>query len=389
MNKLLTIIYLILISACNPKPPIVPGMLDKVSDAVMVKCHPYEYSAIDDIHTCVVFASPRLEQLKVFDATAKQFVLGKTYFPLPIKVGVATNKLASSNLLPLVFALDQVENKIFVTYTQNINGNIAFSDPKFFDTNPQPFTFVIDYVPNKRLRAIITSPNKGEIQVINLDEKTGLKISLAPNLLTDITKQPYEIKIDQENNLAVISDFAAKNIYIYDLETNKEATPQLDVAGPIRSLAIGRLKLGSNIIPVALLIRADEPKVKFISLKSPFDQSKEIEIPAGPWIAYMPEGNDKNWGLVSNKNATLQYIEMVGLDIKTAVIKANSNETIDLTNLSGANSLATFPTAIAGGKIINKEGEEDACSEKAFITFQSPFAASICDKANNAEKLGL
>lgn len=292
-------------TSCTQTAVSTSNNLEKPSDVVLIRAPSPDGS---QEHSYVVVSNPDIEQLRILDLSTGTFLVAPNgYFPLSVRVGPATRRLASA--AGHVFALDSVEGKVYVIRTAEDAQGPAFSVVETFAV-PRAAAGMAAVTrsddPNHAL-VFVTVPDTGTIQCFDVDTATGTVTATAAATLKNGLR-PSEITVAVDENLVLVTDSARGTITglrISDAQTAlAEAVTAgetglwpilqiIDASGPLSRISTGYLPINGSVVPVAAAIRRDASEVTLWRIdggdEQPFQIVGRLALPASPLTLYIPD----------------------------------------------------------------------------------------------------
>ncbi len=372
-----------------------PGDLGKVSEAILVKCSPFE----DQDHSCLVLNNPIKQQLRVFDITENQYLLAPIgYFPLAIKTGDYTARLASHSELPFVFALDSPSGDIFVTSLKYASHKQSFATPWRIATEKNAQAIEMFQDSSKVFWAAVALP-ENKLKLIPIDPSSGTKLASIDSKKIDLPFSPDHIKASPDARYLVITKGNENTVAIIDANDLTKEIVTVDTQRKNSRIVTGGFDFGSGPEPLAVVLGQDSPTASLITLNDA-KQIATVDFASNAIRAYFPNNksevcckNIKRWFAVATQRGKLMYIHLDKLkkDDLSQVLEKTQVE------LKGAKSIgkdAALPSAIVGGEVliknssIDNETEKITLARKMFFTFETGVIARTDEGSSTIKLLG-
>jgi hypothetical protein len=379
---IISLLGLLNLLGCAQERPFFLGYIQKVSDAALVSCDPYNLKVT---HTCLVIASAFQESLYVYDATAGELVLAPNkYFPLKVKVAKATNQLIpveSNNESPILLALDQSGPYLFAIRLFADKNQPSFRKPYKYPLNEAPFAMAAALF-NNEIVAIATYPLKKEIRLMLLDKETGA-IKPAINKSITLGNQPSQIAIDHKSSKAVILDAKDAAIYTLDLAhimdvINNISPPTIETI-PL-STAQDRIFLSHRDLGQGEHLYALTSSKKDITLINMASKSYgQITLDEEISALYFPGlgsssccKDNKEWALATTIKGNMYYLSLKD----SSSISLEKISTLDLKKEENLSLKNVLITKIVGGFIKTDSSikKETLCKSNREVFFMSQYA---------------
>jgi len=415
--------------------PVLPGDLGKTTDGVLVPCEPIR----GQLRSCLVLANPNNENIKVLDATIRQFMLApRGYATLSVPVGAGTSRLASAPELDFVLALDTVQNKVYRVRTRGYsNETPTFAVAVTYDAPRQGSAGAVDFALAKvggqsEYSLIYALPNS--LRIVPIDNATALQnlsseyaIDFSPRIISSVAVSSagaeqgdgyLAIAFEDDGTFGTDPKGTVEVIKLSSITTKANNFTRISIGGFASQMRLSNLTFDGQpaAIPFLFAVRSDGDSLKEEVL-APYELvATRIDKDPNPdpvrkqfehllTALYLPSqgtkqgpqpccGGSKRWAAVTTVRGSFHYVTVGDL----VSVNGNPTELTDaqVVNLSDDTSLgsqATFPTAIFGGRIELPPGvtpDENAnCQNRIFITFQSGLLASACEGQKGISKVGL
>lgn len=336
--------------SCADDYPYLSDHIRRATDAIMTPCDPYDKGAF---HTCVVYASAFSQKLLVYDASAEELVLSPmAYWPLYIKVGTLTNKLASvtsnDKKFPYFLALDHGLSAIFAirAFPSEDNKHKSFTTPKAqnLPKNPHKPFQIAAWQGADHVFALITYREDKSVMVVALDKNTGLMLPHIPPKNISVGVKPSHVVISADAQVAIISDEASNDIYEIDLTT----IPQFMTGNP--EPAITEIKVGASTDRIYLstrdfglgqknyvaALKAEGSELMLINVSGPKKVEASVKLKIHPKAAYFPDAKSEpccqgqaSWLAVADLKGQLYYYAIKNSQGQLSLQEAQA---IDLTS---------------------------------------------------------
>jgi hypothetical protein len=273
------------------------GNYDRVGDLELVVSNP----SADIPKGVLVIANPEMEQLRFYDTLDRSFVRApNAYFPLSVRTGPSTSKLASVRADPTrIYALDSSIDEILVVRTVDEGDAPAFTPVgDGIVTGRAPYDIAVALAPDGIL-AFVTLPDAGAVQVIAIDPARGTGserayIDLGPSA------SPAGLAVDVIDDVVVVTDGTSSSVTLIRVDT-LAIERRIDVGGPSFDVVMGRVDPGDGMAPVALVLRRDANEIAALRLYRPgYREDRAVllaraEMPEPIETAYVPDqGRDSS-----------------------------------------------------------------------------------------------
>jgi hypothetical protein len=402
--------------------PVLPGDLGKMTDGVLVPCEPIAGQQ----RSCLVLANPNNENIKVFDATTRQFLPApRGYTQLGIPVGVRTSRLASAPGLDFVLALDVVNDTVYRIRTRGDTPQTpTFAVAAEFKAPANALNFALAKVGNDSAYSLIyVLPTS--LRVSPIDNTTALQnMSSLSSFDIQFSHPISTIAVDHESGYLAVAfrddgtfNPGPKSVAFIKLESitpgiSESDFTQIYMKGFLSHLRLGTLRFDEKTIPFAFGIRSDaledeneeENKYELVATRLDFPGANPVATKFAflPTALYVPPLDSKpccdglkRWVAVMTVRGSFHYITLKDLvSDHENPIGLVSSQTLQLSDDTSLGSQAVFPTAIFGGQVVLPPGtqandEGPNCQNRIFITFQSGLLASACEGQKGISKVGL
>lgn len=283
---------------CEAPPPPTAGNIDRPGDVVVV-VPPGEERALAFV------SNPEIEQLRVFDVSRLPeggFVPApNVFFPLSVRTGPGTTDLSAPRGLPSrVLALDSANDEVYVVRTVDDDGGAAFTRVGApIPTTGEPAAMDAALL-GEDLVAFVALPDDGAVEAIAIDPDTGEERGRA-TLPLAAGARPTDVAVDPTGGAVLLADAVKSFVSIvdlqgFDVDAFADVAPRaIDVGGPTRRIAVGRVPLPDGMAPVAVALRRDAAEIAAIRLfREGFREERyallgRAEVPGFPTAAYVPD----------------------------------------------------------------------------------------------------
>jgi hypothetical protein len=315
----LALLCLFILTGCPDDQPYLSGHIRRASDAIMLSCDPYNNNAL---HTCVVYASAFLQKLVIYDATTEEMVLSPIgYFPLNVKVGTSTNKLArvhsDDKRFPYFLALNQATPAIYATQAFPSGTHKSFEIPKeqLLTFSDKPYNFAA-WQGTSHVYVLVTYRDTPAVGLFALNAKTGLLDPQKKPKKFSLGQRPSHIEIDHQRKFALISDESDAVIHRLDITTaaidsifagKLPPVNEIKIDTPTNKIYLQNRDFGFGNHNYLAALKAAGKELLLINIDTKKTETKKT-LSDHPQAAYFPDAQsnaccnnqEKNWLAVAD-----------------------------------------------------------------------------------------
>ena len=413
--KLLILIIFISLS-CADDRPFLQNNIKRASDAILIPCDPYGLSVA---HSCIIFASTFARKLVVFDATSNEMVLApNAYFPLPIKVGPATHRLAKitseQENFPYFLALDQALPALYAVqaFPDKTKKRLSFITPQEqkLDQNFRPFHLAA-WQGDDHVYVLLSFRDDKSIGILALDPQTGIIDPKVQPQKIDLGEKPSHIVIDEDRKFALISDQEKHVLHKLDLSNVKNILinpahaqkSEINIGMPADKIYLQKRDFGEGLKSYAIAFKAGDKELKLINITDDkISSTKKLDTPLQ--VAYFPDEksasccekkaqsdpsfNNRHWIALADIKGRLTYY-LIKNTKNNLKIKANSDEVVNLLDEKNFALGQLMLTSIIGGQVLVDPAlkNSDNCAKKNMrkMFFIANFATARVRSWTNAD----
>lgn len=378
------ILIILSLSGCGKDNPFFSGYLNRVHDAALVSCDPYN---LQESHSCLVIASA--SSLYVYDATVGELVLApNNYFPLKIKT-------SAHQLIPIKGDKDpKILLALEGAYLRSIRlkgdeHKPSFSDPDKYLLDDTILSMAAALFADKIIALAIV---KEEVKLMILDPENGaINTSLSKSI--KLGKKPKYIVIDDHRAKAMIIDDEDPALYAIDLANI------IDVINNTASLIITNIALAqpqhkmvashytkSNKL-YALTSSGKDITIIDVGQKTHARLTLDEEISALylPSDGYKPYEGHEVWAMAVSVKGSWHYLA-INEHPSLALTKIKS---IDLTKEENLSVNTIIINKIIGGTIIKDSSvnKKPLCDSYRQVFWLSAFASQRISPKTPSEEI--
>ena len=314
-HKFLFFIFFILFS-CADDQPFLHNIVRRASDAILIPCDPYELNAT---HSCLVFASSYSRKLVVYDATAEAWVLAPNgFFPLPIRVGPGTHRLAkvlsANDKFPFFLALDQAIPALFAVqaFPDKDKKRRGFFTPQEqkLDKSLRPYQ-IAAWQGESHVFVLLSYRDDKSIGILALDPLTGVLDPQIQPIKIPVGQRPSQIVIDADRKFALISDEESGILHKLDLSNIKDIlknpslavfSPSINIGTPADKIYLQKRDFGEGLKSYVVAFKTGKKELRLINIDdNKISSTKALD--AYPQAAYFPDEKSEPCCEKSNKSA--------------------------------------------------------------------------------------
>lgn len=380
------ILIILSLCGCGKDNPFFSGYLNRVHDAALVSCDPYN---LKEGHSCLVIANAYASSLYVYDATVGELVLApNNHFPLKIKT-------SAHQLIPIKADKDP---KILLALESEYLRAIrlmgdehkpSFSEPEKYPLDDAILSMAAALFADKIIALAIV---KQEVKVMMLDPENGA-IDKTLSRSIKIGKKPRHIVIDDHRTKAMLIDDEDAALYSIDLANiidviNNTASPiitNIALSHPQHKIVASHYTKSNKLY--ALTSSGKDITIIDVGNNTHASLALDEEISALylPSDGHNPYEGHEHWAMAVSVKGSWYYFA-INDDPSLALTKIKS---IDLTKEENLSVNSIMIHKIIGGAIIKDSSinKKPLCDNYRQVFFLSAFASQRINNKTPSEEI--
>jgi len=395
------------LGACSGEEPNLYASLQRNGKAALVDCSPY--SVQDELHSCLLLTNPLRGQMRVFDMTTKQYILGPTgYSPLIISLDKSTSnkgivdQVVAVSESSFAYALDSLNSEVITVRTRpSATEATTFVTPKqrisltgnvLAIAAARPAGSTNDFV----LTAMeATTPGESTLQEYSVDPSTGALRKLGESPATRPTIKGVVQKLVVDETYARVAVVTDDKVEIFSLKaTGLDASEGVEVplAG-VRQIGIQQIDLGLGLewVLTATFVLGSDRKVKVLAQRGgQFISVGSVKLTSLPLELYFPPATAQPcskekvgpYVMVALANGTLETFLLSAIakeDVQPDAARCVAVKDLKKEEKLGSKTLISDLSQIIGGRIRSIGEPAEGCARQTVFLFGTGLTSYSCE----------